>query len=115
MRISGSAMGEGRVRPKSDSTFPLSRVRERVGVRAAGVHSACFGDPPEHAVGVLEHIVVPEANDPPAVVFEPFSSPVISHSLRRVLSAIELDDERLIPTNEIGDEWPDRDLAAKLE
>lgn len=53
--------------------------------------------------------------DSAAARFQPGSSPLITRPRRRVLAAVELDDESAIGANEIRDELAERDLTAEFQ
>jgi hypothetical protein len=93
--------------------FSLS-LRERVGVRVVDIDSAGAGDHLQYAVDVLDDVVIPESNGAPAVGFEPNRPPAIRIFRGGMLSTIELDDETVVSTDEIGDEGSERNLTAEL-
>jgi hypothetical protein len=61
----------------------------------------------------LQNIMVPEAEHLPAKGFQMLRAPGIA--LASVLAAIGFDDEPALNASEVGDEWPDCSLPAKLE
>src|SRR5437879_5491812 len=97
------------------SFFPLSRVRERVGVRVLGVDSARLGDAPQHAIDIVDDVIVPESYDTPPVALEPSGATIVALDLGRMLSAVDFDDEGMVPADEVGDKRTDRHLPAEFE
>src|SRR6185437_6450552 len=102
--------------------FSLS-LRERVGVRAAvkgrlrlvGIQPTYSSDHRQHAIEVLVHLVVPKSNNPPAARLQPNSSPVIADLRRRVLTAVELDNEGVVGANEVSNEIAEGHLTAEFQ
>jgi hypothetical protein len=64
----------------------------------------------KHALGIRQHIIVPEADDGIAVRLEPIGACFI---VLRVLSAIDLDDEFRRRAEEIDDIGAERMLATE--
>ena len=64
----------------------------------------------EHAFGVGENVVVPEANDAPAVSGEPLGALLITGDVLTVLAAICFNDEPLLGASEVDDKGADRVL-----
>lgn len=67
----------------------------------------------QNAVGVAEHIVVPETDDAVAMGFDQFGAFDIG-GIIGMLAAIEFDDEAQAATGEIGDVWADGVLEDEL-
>ena len=67
-----------------------------------------------HAFGIAENVVVPEAQYPPPVGFEP-RGPTRVDGAPGMLAAIRLDHEAMLDADEIGDERAEPVLATKLE
>jgi hypothetical protein len=70
-------------------------------------------DDDQHAFGVGEDVVVPEADDAIAAGFEPGGADVVSRFRSGVLAAVDLDDQLRLRTEEIDDLAADRLLAAE--
>ena len=68
----------------------------------------------EHAVEVVEDVVVPEAKDTVTVSCELVSAAVIGIFIDRVLATVEFNDEFCLRTGEVDDAVADRVLAAKF-
>ena len=70
---------------------------------------------PNHTIYVLQHIVLPEAQDQKAFTFEPCGSFLISGSIAGVcvLATIELDDEFWVEARKIDDVLAQRHLASQ--
>jgi hypothetical protein len=69
----------------------------------------------EHAVGIGEDFVVPEAQNAISLGREQCSTPRIAVALDRMLTAVELDDQATLGTAEVDDERPDRMLTPDLD
>jgi hypothetical protein len=69
-----------------------------------------IGDCLQHAGAIFENIIVPEAEDPPALRPQSRVSPVVITGLS-VLAAIRFNDQARSEAREIDDVW--RKLAAK--
>ena len=69
----------------------------------------------KHAIRVAKHLVVPEPQDPIALLHQESLTTRVSLLLGCVLSPVQLDDEAAFETHEIDDEAPKRTLTAKLE
>jgi len=68
----------------------------------------------EHALEIVEHVIVSETEDTVAVLRELVGATVIGVFIGRVLAAIELDGNLCLRAGEIDDVPPDRMLAAKF-
>jgi hypothetical protein len=68
----------------------------------------------EHAVEILDDIVVPEAQDAESRLLQQARATPIFLGSRRVLATVQLDDELLLMANEIGCEAEDRFLSTEL-
>ena len=68
----------------------------------------------QHAIEIVEYVVVPEAQDAVTVSCELDGAAVIGVFIGRVLAAIELDSNLCLRAGEIDDVPPDRMLAAKF-
>jgi hypothetical protein len=68
----------------------------------------------EHAVEIVEDVVIPETEDAVAVSIEFGSALVIRFFLYSVLAAIELDRELRLPARKVDDAPADRMLAAEF-
>jgi hypothetical protein len=64
----------------------------------------------QHALRVSENLVVPEAENPKALGFQPSRPPSVSCDISRVLTAIDFDDEAAFHTDEIGNIRTERHL-----
>jgi len=73
-----------------------------------------FADALEHAVDVLQHIVVPETEHPVAQLSDSARAFSIFRQLLSVLAAIQLDYDFPLGRAEIGKEGPDGKLAAEF-
>ena len=73
-----------------------------------------FEDRGEHAVGVLQHVVVPEADDAVAVGFDDLRSSIIGRAVS-VLATIEFDGEARGAAGEVDHEGADRQLPRELD
>jgi hypothetical protein len=69
----------------------------------------------QHAISVLQDIIVPEAKDGQALSFKERRSTVVLHRPFGVLSAIDFDDKASFAADEVTDEWSDPSLASELE
>ena len=85
------------------------------GVKGGGLALKQVADAKQNAVGVGEHVVVPEANDAVAFRFEPARARRIGFFLIHMLSAVDFEDEIGFRTEEIDDIAADGLLAAKAE
>ena len=65
-----------------------------------------------NTIGILQHIVVPEAQDAVSFGFDYSRSGAVR--FRAMLPAIDFDDEPGAMANEVGDKMPDRRLPAKM-
>ena len=68
----------------------------------------------DHAFGIGEHFIAPEADDPIALPFEPSRSHPIISLLQSMLAAIDLDDKARSGSQEIDDVGSDSDLAPEF-
>jgi len=71
------------------------------------------GYPGKHAVGILQHVVVPESNDGKAPIAEPSGPAFVCICLPGMLTTINLDDDPQLETAEVGDVGTDGNLAAE--
>jgi hypothetical protein len=74
----------------------------------------CREDCIPNAFDISEYFVVPEAQDPVAML----NQPSVAHRVALafcMLAAVDLDYKTFLPTNKIGNVRPDRLLAHKLE
>ena len=69
----------------------------------------------QHAFGIPEYVVVPEPQHQIPTRFKITLACFIVVDCRRVLAAVEFDDETPLDADEVDDEWSDRLLPAKLE
>ena len=70
----------------------------------------CF----EHAIGVGQHVIVPESEHSIAV----FRKPSVARSIawvRRMLTAIDFDNNLLLATDEVDDKGPNWFLTREFE
>src|SRR4051812_20049403 len=81
------------------------------GGRGGGALVQRFGQSSRNAVGIAEHIMIPEADHSVALRFD--RGGPIAICLVAMLTAIHLDDHSQAVTAEIGEEAADRDLATK--
>lgn len=65
------------------------------------------------AIQILQHIIVPETKDSKTLTFQERCSACVS--LRRVLPAVDLDDQAHFGAEEVGDVAVDLNLLAELE
>jgi hypothetical protein len=84
-------------------------------VRVVDIDSAGASNHLQYALHVFNDIVIPEPDDTPAVGLKPSRPPAIRIVLCGMLSAIELDDQPVIGTDEIRDEGSERNLAVEFE
>jgi hypothetical protein len=73
------------------------------------------GDGRAHAIYVRQHVVVPYADDPIALLNEPRVAIAVSLRafVRSVMTAIDLDDQAMLRTEEVHDVRSDRCLTPK--
>ena len=74
--------------------------------------SQSITDGRENTLGLLQHLVVPEAEDCVAFALQPGSSPRVSFS--SVLPTVDFDDELPVEADEIDDVRTDRVLPPDL-
>lgn len=67
----------------------------------------------DDSVGIAENLVIPEADDREPLVLEPRRARGVGPGAKSVLSAVELDNEATLETDEIDDIASDGRLAAK--
>jgi len=72
-----------------------------------------FSEAQEHAIRVLQDIVVPEADDVMALRSKPRRPCFIIFQGIAMLTTIDFDDEVRLRTEEVYDVWPDRCLTTK--
>jgi hypothetical protein len=89
--------------------FPLSRLRERVGVRAS--LNQRFKNAFQHRLGSLQRLIIPEPNHPKPATREVSRAFEIVDRRIHMLSSIQLDDQPRPNANEIHDVPPDRHLT----
>ena len=106
--------------PRGTGLGPLSRTRERVGVRGGAalrgrVEHLC--DDGQNDLGASKDFVVWEPNHASAVARELRGPPAVVLHRRGlvVLTTIELDDQAGRTAVEIDDEWTDRVLTPELD
>ena len=92
---------------------PASLPLEGRGLGGVAGEVQFFEDCGENAFGVLQHIVVPEADDAIAVGFDDLRSSVIGRVVG-VLAAVEFDSDPRGATGEIDHEVADRVLPDEL-
>ena len=95
--------------------LPLARIAGEGGERSEpgeGLGAERRENRFEHAFGVGEDVVVPEANDTPALAGEPFGPPFIGNVLG-MLAAVRFDDEPVLGAGEVNDEGADRMLSSE--
>jgi hypothetical protein len=68
----------------------------------------------QHSFEVRQHFVIPESQHHKIIGAEPAITARIAGRLR-VLTAIDLDDDASLETDEISNEGPERHLPAELE
>jgi hypothetical protein len=68
-----------------------------------------FGD----CIGILRYVVIPNADDPPTISREPSRSLLVSLA-RRMLAAVNFNDQTVSDRHEIRDIGSNRALAPKL-
>ena len=93
---------------------PLSRWRERVGVRVVGQQPA--PDDLKHSLRLLQHLQVIESQNSKAGCLQARSAPQISSLGRRleVLASIEFDHQVCFQARKVSNERADGALAAEL-
>ena len=69
----------------------------------------------KHAIRVGKYLMVPEPQNPIALLYQESLTTRVLLLLGCVLPAVQLDDEAAFETHEIDNEAPKRTLAAKLE
>jgi hypothetical protein len=69
----------------------------------------------KHRIELLQDLVVPEAQDAVAARIQQFGARIVKFSHRRMLPAVNLDDELFLQTNKIHDIRRNRILAPELE
>ncbi len=73
----------------------------------------CGADRLDDAIGVLQHVVVPEAQNTEPFVLKPKRALCIFLRALRMLAAIDFDDEPPLNAHEVGDVAPERRLASE--
>jgi len=73
----------------------------------------CPKDSFQHDIGVAQHVARPEPNYAIAARFEPLGSNLVVRQLKRVLPAVDFDDEATFGTEEVDDITTDRSLPAE--
>ena len=68
-----------------------------------------------HALCVCQHVIVPETQNPIALLFQKCCAARIGCRPRIMLTTIEFDDKHVLGTNEIRDEGTNRKLATEFE
>jgi hypothetical protein len=103
------------MRPSPSRNKPLARIAGEGGERSEpgeGLGAERRENRFEHAFGVGEDVVVPEANDTPALAGEPFGPPFIGGILA-VLAAVRLNNQPVLGAGEVDDEPADRMLSSE--
>ncbi len=78
-----------------------------------GVYTKRDANGLDHAVGVAQHVVVPKAQNPITLRFEPHGSFGIMSDSIGVLAAVHFDDESRSETDEVGNVGTERRLPPK--
>ena len=91
----------------------LSRLSPSKGEGWEGVTPQVFGDRRTHAFEVRQHLVVPEAQNPVALVLEGAGSLCFLRRRPLVLAAVNFDDQARIMANKVGNLTPQRHLPAE--
>ncbi len=74
----------------------------------------CLQNPMQHAVKVLEHLIIPKPQHLVAMLSEKLGPFLIRLSLDRVLAAIEFHHQTTFRTAEISNKLPDRMLSPEF-
>src|SRR3546814_19879499 len=104
---------------RTDTLFPYTTLCRSGGAAQAGdsswraIRRSSLADHLEHAIQVLENLIVPETQDSEAAAFEPLRSCCVIILAVAVLATIELDNQTHIVAGEIGPEAAERHLAAQ--
>jgi hypothetical protein len=69
--------------------------------------------PIEDTGHIFEDLIVPEANDAPSLGFEPGGTTQILRLSPTMLATIDLDDERPLDANKVGDVRAEGNLSAE--
>jgi hypothetical protein len=69
----------------------------------------------KHALGILQHVVVPKSQDQISYRVQNLGSICIFRSARCMLSSIKLDDKTSIGTAKISDVTVDRNLSLEFQ
>ena len=72
-------------------------------------------DGPGNRIDVIQNVVIRKPHYRPSVSFQVALSPTIVLNSIVMTGAVNLDDDALLATGEIGKEWSDRMLATKLK
>jgi hypothetical protein len=70
-------------------------------------------NPLKNTGDIFEHLIVPEPDDAPPLGFEPCGTAQILPFSPAMLATIDLDDERSLDANKVGDVSAERDLSAE--
>ncbi len=81
-------------------------------VRSVKAEQQFLADALDHCVGVVQHVVVPEADDAVAEALE--RARALRVDLRAMLATVDLDDEVRGAAGEVGDVRSDRELEDEL-
>ena len=84
-------------------------------LRASAAVCECVSDRGKNVVGPGKRVIIPEAHHTIAATLEPLSTSGVSRIVLAMLTAIDLDDERRLGTEEVDDVTPDGLLATKTE
>ncbi len=109
--------GEGKTRLAILALSPLGRGRDPTPLGGGrvrdGNHRIQYNF--QYALGVCQHVTVPEAQHAIALLFQKCRSVRIGSSLRVVLAAIQLNNEHMLSADEVRDERTYRKLTAEFE
>lgn len=75
----------------------------------------CLQDHLKNALGIFQHVVIPEANDAITLRLQKTCAPRIHFRPFVMLTAIKLNNELLLSADEIGDVWTNGKLATKFK
>ena len=71
-------------------------------------------NPMQHAVKVLEHLIIPKSEHPVAMISEKLGPSLIRFCLGHMLASVELHHQTTFRTAEISNKLPNRMLAPKF-
>src|SRR6476619_3698768 len=93
---------------------PLPQAGEVEGSERVPRHADRLADAEQHGIRVLDDLGIPHPQHPPALVGQESVATAVGGAVR-MLAAIELDDEPVRRTGEVGDVRSERDLVPELD